>query len=67
MASESYVVRIYRRDQHNPQRVAGVVEYIDSQQSRAFRSMSELMQLLAVRSESPRERALAAERTRKDK
>jgi len=28
MASESYVVRIYRRDQQNPEKVADVVEAI---------------------------------------
>jgi len=52
VANECYVVRIDRRDQRDPKRVAGVVEYTDSEQARSFRSMSELMRLLAPGNES---------------
>ena len=56
MASENYVVRIYRRDQRDPKRVAGVVEHIGNQQSRAFHNLSELAQLLAPAPQPPGER-----------
>ncbi len=46
--SESYVVRIYRRDPRNPTHVTGLVECADPELNRMFHSVSELLELLAL-------------------
>ncbi len=45
MAIESYVVRIYRRNQQNPDQVAGTVMSPELEESHAFRTVTELLQL----------------------
>jgi hypothetical protein len=44
--SESYVVRIYRRDPRSPESLSGVVERSDREESHGFRSVDELLRLL---------------------
>jgi hypothetical protein len=43
---ESYVVRIYRRDQRSSGRIAGTVEIVASGTERSFSSLRELQQIL---------------------
>lgn len=45
---ENYVVRIYRRDANDPQKVAGVFESIEQQTERTFTHLSSLLSLLAT-------------------
>jgi len=45
---EGYIVRIYRRDPENPERVTGTLECAGSQESRVFHSAAELLQLLEL-------------------
>ena len=44
---DSYVVRIYRRDPKDPQRMAGVVERAEVNGEQAFHDLGELMGILA--------------------
>lgn len=43
---ESYVLRIYRRDDKDPERIRGIVEMIATNEQKAFGSMSELRDIL---------------------
>lgn len=43
---ESYIVRIYRRGQSDPDEVAGLVETVGADEKRAFRSFSDLMSVI---------------------
>jgi len=45
---ERYLVRIYRRDPRNPSRVTGVVERAEQGGRRAFRTVSGLLEALAL-------------------
>ena len=45
---ESYVVRIYRRDPQHPDQVAGLVEGVGLEKSKSFRTVAELLQLMAL-------------------
>jgi hypothetical protein len=51
-AAESYLIRIYRRDLREPQRVAGVVELIEQERTESFKSVEALMQILGIGSGS---------------
>lgn len=44
---ENYILRIYRRDAQHAERVAGVIEDVENGQTRSFRTLGELMALLA--------------------
>lgn len=43
---ESYVIRIYRRDENEPQRVVGLVEYPENGITERFGHLAELMKIL---------------------
>lgn len=43
---DSYLVRIYRRSNDDPENIVGVVEEIDTGQTHAFRSVSDLCRTL---------------------
>lgn len=43
---ESYIVRIYGRKASKPRGVRGVIEDVDTQTRRAFRSVNELFEIL---------------------
>ncbi len=45
---KAYIVRIYRRDRESPETVAGVVEIVDEQLVRGFKSREELWRILAL-------------------
>ncbi len=45
---ESYIVRIYRRDEENPQHVVGLVETVGVEETNVFNNPEELWQILAV-------------------
>jgi hypothetical protein len=47
-ASESYLVRIYRRDPRDPEGVAGLVEIIEQERTETFKNAGELMRLLRI-------------------
>ncbi len=49
---ESYVIRIYRRDEKDPQRIVGLVEYPDSGVTERFSHVAELMKILLSPQES---------------
>jgi hypothetical protein len=44
---ESYILRIYRRDEHHPDRIAGIVEDVDNGETAAFRNFSQLVEILS--------------------
>ena len=48
MISESYVVRIYRRDRNHPDRMEGILIAVEAQGSQAFHSGAELLRLLTL-------------------
>lgn len=43
---DSYIVRIYRRNRDNPQKIAGIVETVLPGKEEAFKSAKELMAIL---------------------
>lgn len=45
---ESYIIRIYQRDQKAPERIVGTVEFVDDQETKSFRTVSELTSILAA-------------------
>ena len=47
---ESYIVRIYRRDRDDRDRITGLVEDVDGQKRHRFTSFEGLRRLLAKRS-----------------
>jgi hypothetical protein len=44
---ENYIVRIYRRDATDPNKVAGVFESVEQETENTFSSLSSLISLLA--------------------
>jgi hypothetical protein len=44
---DSYVVRIYRRDEQHPGKVVGVVEFVGNAGQMGFKSLDELCRILA--------------------
>ena len=44
---ESYIVRVYQRDQQDPTLMKGVVEVVESGEKRAFHASEELWRILA--------------------
>lgn len=44
---ESYIVRIYRRQEKHPREVVGIVEEVEAEEKKAFKNMDELMEILA--------------------
>lgn len=44
---ENYIVRIYRRDATDPDKVAGVFESVEQETENTFSSLSSLISLLA--------------------
>jgi hypothetical protein len=45
---DSYLIRIYRRCKDDPEKMVGVVEAIDTGQTHAFRSLSDLGRTLTA-------------------
>ena len=44
---ENYIVRIYRRDDHQGA-VAGIVEVVDAQEQKPFKTQAELLSILKI-------------------
>jgi hypothetical protein len=59
---ESYIVRIYRRNRRNRSAVAGVVEDVETQDRRAFRSVTQLFEILGNGSLASGDNAAAGRR-----
>lgn len=67
---ENYIVRIYRRDASDPNKVAGVFESVEQETENTFTSLKSLFSLLAakpvgersVEAEMPRQVAAAPSR-----
>jgi hypothetical protein len=53
---ESYVIRIYRRGEDNPDDVVGIIESVETGGKQAFKNMNELVRILRVpnRKSSPK-------------
>ncbi len=45
---ENYIVRIYRRDETDPHKVAGVFESVEQETENSFTHLSSLVSLLAT-------------------
>lgn len=43
---ESYVIRIYRRDEQSPQNIIGLVEDVMIQETKPFKNFNELWEIL---------------------
>lgn len=43
---DSYVIRIYRRDENEPKNVVGVVEFVEQEKTKSFAGIDELVQML---------------------
>jgi hypothetical protein len=44
---ENYLVRIYRRDKEDPERIAGMVEFIEAGEKKTFATFDDLRTILA--------------------
>lgn len=44
---ENYILRIYRRDEHHPDRVVGVVEDVENGETTPFRNLGQLIAILS--------------------
>ena len=51
---ENYIVRIYRRDEQNPDDVIGMVERVEWDDRQPFRGLSELCKILSLCPEDAR-------------
>ncbi len=45
----SYVIRIYRRDEKNPGKAAGQVEFVEQGHIRSFTCVDELVEILGLK------------------
>ncbi len=45
---DSYIVRIYRRDREDTNRVSGVVEWSETREKKSFQGSDELLRILCV-------------------
>jgi hypothetical protein len=45
---ESYVIRVYRRAEDDPQRMVGIIEIVQEGRQQRFSSMQELWEILAA-------------------
>lgn len=45
---ENYIVRVYRRDDQNPDKVIGTVERVEKEDRQPFHSLSELSKILSL-------------------
>jgi len=43
---DSYIIRIYRRNRDDPNRVTGVVEWSETREKRSFQGSDELLRIL---------------------
>lgn len=46
---DNYIVRIYRRDEEDLRKVAGIVEQVGTEEKRAFHDLDELWAILSLR------------------
>ncbi len=46
---DNYVIRIYRRDERNPGKVAGLVEFIEQEQTKSFKCVEDLVKILGLK------------------
>jgi hypothetical protein len=44
---ENYMVRIYRRDAEDPERITGLVEFIEAGEKKSFATFDDLKSILA--------------------
>jgi len=50
---ENYIVRIYQRDETDPNKIAGVFESVEQQTEKTFSTLKSLMSLLTPAQDSP--------------
>jgi hypothetical protein len=50
---DSYVIRIYRRDEEDSGNAAGLVEIVEKGQRRSFTSVEELVEILGLKKRTP--------------
>ena len=53
---DSYVIRIYRRDEQYPQNIIGLVEDVMIQETRPFKNFNELWEILRKKEKKEKER-----------
>lgn len=49
MASESYIIRVYRREEEDAKSLVGTIEIVETQEKRSFRDFNELKDILEYR------------------
>lgn len=59
---ESYIVRIYRRDKKDPDRIVGLVEVVGTGQVKKFMNLTELGIALARKTKTERRHATSGGR-----
>ncbi len=51
LSVECYVLRIYRRDDENPEHVRGIVEMVETREKKSIKSLAELRDILLAEGE----------------
>jgi hypothetical protein len=46
---ESYIIRIYRRENNDPRNIVGIVEEVEGEERKAFTNLDELWNILKLR------------------
>jgi hypothetical protein len=54
VALENYIIRIYRRDASDPERLSGLLESVERETRYSFQTVKELRELLAPANEPKR-------------
>ena len=53
---ESYVIRIYRRDDENPGNCVGLAEIIEKDEKKVFKNLDELVEILKTQGSNSSEK-----------
>ena len=49
MSTESYIIRVYRREEKNAKDLVGMVEIVETQEKKSFTNFGELRDILKTR------------------
>jgi hypothetical protein len=53
MSTESYIIRVYRREEENARDLVGMVEIVETQEKRPFSNFDELREILKSSDRDP--------------
>jgi hypothetical protein len=60
---ENYIIRIYRRDPDDPHKPFGMVEFVETSETRTFRHVSELVDIICSTGDSSAPNSISRKHT----